>query len=82
MSLDAVLEQVAERAAIRAVQMMLEQKPVEVEPGYIRGISALARHLGCSRDKARELAARPDFPPHRMVGERREWSKQDLRGWK
>ena len=45
MSLDAVLEQVAERAAMRAVQLMLERKPAEIEPGYIRGISALARPL-------------------------------------
>ena len=82
MSFDALIEQAAERAAIRAVQMMLERKPVEVEPGYIRGISALARHLGCSRDKARELAARPDFPQPRMFGKLREWSKQDLRGWR
>lgn len=82
MSLDAVMYEVAERAAMRAVQMMLAQKQPEVEPGYVRGISALARYLGCSRDKARELAASPDFPEGRMVGQRREWRKQDLRGWK
>lgn len=81
--LDAISEQIAQRTAqivIAHLAPVIQPKPVE--HGQIVGVSALARYLECGKDRVYTLMLDPAFPKHRMVGERRVWSKSDMGGWK
>ena len=81
--LDAISEQIAQRTAqivIAHLAPVIQPKPVEV--GQIVGVTALARYLECGKDRVYALMRDPAFPKHRIVGERRVWSKADMGGWK
>jgi predicted DNA-binding transcriptional regulator AlpA len=81
--LDAISEQIAQRTAqivIAHLAPVIQPKPVEV--GQIVGVTALARYLGCGKDRVYVLMTDPAFPVPRMVGHRRVWSKADVSVWR
>lgn len=81
--MDAFIEKLAQRTAqivIAHLQPTIQPQPLE--DGQIVGVTALARHLKCGKDRVYALMHDPAFPKPRTVGKRRVWSKADLKSWK
>lgn len=51
------------------------------EPDVL-SLSDIARKLGVTRERVRQLAKEPGFPPHHMqVGRMRYWRPKDIDQW-
>ena len=72
--LSALLEQAAERGALRVLKHLPKEKD---DLDYLRDRAALAERFNCSLSKIDKVSANPDFPKRTPFG----WRTSDIEAW-